>query len=606
MNRFGWSAGEATIQYNDTGKGRIMAPFCARSSEKSILAPSALVKLTFSNSQSVTKDLDYGDVHTPRLVGDDMEDDKLKDEDEDNPLEKASDSDFVRQALQDETAGLSSYEQAMQTVQDPRLKEILAAIHEDEKKHNMALEAWLKETDPAALEDHEGEETPDQEAAEDDEAAEGLEEKDGPGSKEDLIAEIEAVLAEHDDATEKDNEQDEDLDEEADGEEGEPDEDDENDEDAVDKCRLDKFMPIVKLDDEKHKAYCVVAEPGVFDLQGDRSSSEEIEKASDRFMKRLQKTCGPGVGVHHERPIHAYVIENVVTQQPGVKLGSEILRKGTWYQGHDLEEEPEIWKMIKSGEITGLSRQGEGVRSPVGKGLTEMRRISKSGRVVKTKLYELSDEDIDRIDWVHEGANGKRIAVLKFTGGKTMKSKPAGADKARAGEAQAVTKADIEDMLSRAVEKRIEPLKAENVSLKKALQTEKGIRLLAEQTEIAKADYSEIGKPAEIAKKLIAIDASNMPDDVKKGLKETLKQANAMKKEAGKLLYAEYGSSRAPPAPESALAKVNEMAQALVDKSDKPLDISIARTRVYKAHPELREAVRAEERAAREARAGVV
>jgi len=577
--------------------------------KKSIMSSSALDRLKYLDFSSLNKSLDYGDVHVPRLVGDDMKDDderKDHEEGEDDDIGKASDSDFVLQALKDETGGIEAYKQALEAATDPKLKEILQAIIEDETKHNAALESWLKEADPAALEGHEGEETPDQEAAEDDEAAEGVEEKDEPGSKEDLIAEIEAVLAEHDSGN-----SDEDLGK-GDDEESKPDEDDEEGdtekEDGVDKCNVHKFMPIVKIDNDQHKAYCIVAEPGVFDLQGDRTSAEEIEKAAHRFMERLQKTCSKGVGLNHEKPIDAYVIENVITQQPGIKLGKQILKAGTWYQGHKIEDE-KVWKMIKSGEITGLSRQGEGVRTPLGKGIIGTARISKSGMIHKAERYELSDEDIDRVDWVNKGANGAKIAILKFTKpkGSTMMNdhKPAGA-KARAGEAQVITKADIEDILSRAVEKRIEPLKAENVSLKKALQTEKGIRLLAEQTEIAKSDYSEIGKPADIAKKLIAIDASNMPDDVKKGLKETLRQANAMKREAGKLLYAEYGSSRAPPAPESALAKVNEMAQSLVDKSDKPLDISIARTRVYKAHPELREAVKAEERAAREARAGVV
>jgi hypothetical protein len=543
-------------------------------SKKSIMPSSALDRLKHLDFSSLNKSLDYGDVHVPRLVGDDMEDDderKDHEEGEDDDIGKASDSDFVLQALKDETEGMSSYDQALQTVQDPKLKEILEAIKEDETKHNAALEAWLKDNDPDALEGHEGEETLDQEAAEDDEAAEGEEgdlDKDEPGSKEDLIAEIEAVLAEHDGSG-----SDEDLGKEDDGEDdSEPDEDDDE---AVDKCRLDKFMPIVKLDDEKHKAYCVVAEPDVFDLQGDRSSEQEIEKASDRFMKRLQKTCGPGVGVHHERPIHAYVIENVVTQHPGVKLGPDILRKGTWYQGHDLEEEPEIWADIKSGEITGLSRQGEGVRSPVGKGLMEMRRISKSGRVVKTKLYDLSDEDIDRIDWVHKGANGKRIAIVKFTGGKTMKSKPAGADRAGAGEAQAISKAEIADMIAEGirvgVEKAVAPIINENKRLHK---TQKGLvdTLRAKDLElVAKSELGELGKPSEMSKILKSLEDSNLPADDQKQIITTLKQANAMKKEAGKLLYSPLGSSRpAPGTPADVFEAAVQERMDHIQKSDNP------------------------------------
>ena len=119
------------------------------------------------------------------------------------------------------------------------------------------------------------------------EEEEDLDKEDGTGS---LIDDIKAVLAEHE--AEK-----ADKPEEGEDKEGLPDflkaDEEEGKEEDPDKRNVIKFMPIVKIDSEQHKAYCIVAEPDVFDLQGDRSTAAEIEKASDRFMERLQKTCSP-------------------------------------------------------------------------------------------------------------------------------------------------------------------------------------------------------------------------------------------------------------------------------------------------------------------------
>lgn len=536
----------------------------------------------------VLKGLDISDVHVPRL-GDSMEeDDKKEGEDE---LEKASDSDYVRRALADESEGMTSYSQALEQITDPKLKEVLAAIIEDEKKHNMVLEAWLNENDSAP----EGEEPPVQEIPE------GEEKEDSEADdKQDLIDQIEAVLAEHDDSEpeekEDDGSEDSDLDKE-----------DDDEEEGVDKCHLDKFMPIVKIDSDQHKAYCVVAEPDVFDLQGDRSSAEEIEKASDRFMERLQKTCTRGVGYNHERPIEAHVIENVVTKQDGLKLGSEILHKGTWYQGHKIEDE-KIWKMIKSGEITGLSRQGRGTRTPIGKGISEMRSINKSGKVVKTELSDLSDEDIDRIDWVGKAANGRRIAIIKFTGGSKMRIKPAGAiEDAGAGKARVITKADVAKMVSEGVrvgiEKAIAPIVEEN---RKLMKSYKGLADLLRSRDlevIAKSELDELGKPQEMATILKSLEDSNLPDETRKHILSTLKQANAVKKEAGKLLYSPFGSSRPAPgsASEQFYALVDARAGEIRKSADAPKDQKVlkalALTAITRENPDLARAVIAEERA---------
>ena len=257
------------------------------------------------------------------------------------------------------------------------------------------------------------------------------------------------------------------------------------------------------------------------------------------------------MGYNHEKPIDAHVIENVVTKQDGVRLGKDVLKKGTWYQGHKIEDD-EIWKMIKSGEITGLSRQGHGTRTPIDKGGSEVRRIVKSGQVVNSNLFDLSDEELDRIDWVHKGANGKRISIIKFLNPKCdkegikMMTKPAGAARAGAGASVTVSKADI----LKIVQKAVEPIRRENAELRSILRRK-------DYVDIAKSDFAELGTPEEGAEILKSLES--LPSEARKPILMALKKANVMKAEAGRMLYHQTGSAR--PAPGSATAQF----EALVD-----------------------------------------
>jgi len=349
--------------------------------KKSIMPSSALDRLKHLDFSSLNKSLDYGDVHVPRLVGDDMEDnDERKDheEGEDDDIGKASDSDFVLQALKDETKGMSSYDQALQTVQDPKLKEILEAIKEDETKHNAALEAWLKDNDPDALEGHEGEEIPGEESedgdgdGDGDEAAEGLDEDvDEPGEegladddedtekddepsgdKSDLIDDIREILAQHEAGEAEKGEdgpgEDEDDLEKGDGEGGE-------DEEAEKRCSKSIHVPIIKGDQQI--VYGVVSEPDTIDLQGDRLSKAEIVKACHKFMMESQK-----IGKEHTEEARADIIESYIAPVD-FKCHGQIVKAGSWVMAVKVHD-PALWKAIKKGEITGFSIAGRGDRKP--------------------------------------------------------------------------------------------------------------------------------------------------------------------------------------------------------------------------------------------------
>ncbi len=294
----------------------------------------------------ILKSLDYGQVMSPRLQGDSTMDEDDKKEGE-GGLEKGSDSNFVLSALKDETEGMNAYGQALERVADPKLKEILRAIAEDEQKHNAALEQWLKENDPEALNQHEGEETADQETLGDDGAADaGASEDDTEkdGAAQELADDIQEVIEEHVGEAEK-------------GESTESDSENEADEVDTEKCNdpFKKYVHIIKGDQQI--VYGVVSEPDTVDLQGDRLSKAEIRKACHKFMVESQR-----IGKEHEGPAKADIIESYIAPVD-FKCNDQVVKVGSWVMAVKIHD-PQLWDAVKKGEITGFSIAGSGTRTP--------------------------------------------------------------------------------------------------------------------------------------------------------------------------------------------------------------------------------------------------
>jgi hypothetical protein len=118
-----------------------------------------------------------------------------------------------------------------------------------------------------------------------------------------------------------------------------------------------------------------------------------------------------------------------------------------------------------------------------------------------------------------------------------MKTKPAGA---RAGARASVSKADIMDI----VQKAVEPIRKENARLRETL-------LKKDYEEIAKSHLGALGTPQEGAEILKSLES--LPDEARTTILKGLKQANAAKREAMAVLGTQIGSSR--PAPGSATAQ---------------------------------------------------
>lgn len=167
---------------------------------------------------------------------------------------------------------------------------------------------------------------------------------------------------------------------------------------------------------------------------------------------------------------------------------------------------------------------------------------------------DLSNLELDEVSLVGKAATGRKFLIYKSMQkskeGIMMKTKPAGA-KTGAGVAQ-VTKADIQDMISKGIQEAVKPL-VETVQ-KQSTKMRK-----QELESIAKSYLGELGNPAETATILKSLEDSDMPQEAREGILKTLKQANAVKKEAMAVLGTQMGSSR--PAPGSATAQFEAIVQ---------------------------------------------
>ena len=178
-----------------------------------------------------------------------------------------------------------------------------------------------------------------------------------------------------------------------------------------------------------------------------------------------------------------------------------------------------------------------------------------------------------------------------------MKTKPAGATSTGAGEAL-VSKADIMDI----VQKAIAPLQEENALLRKTVEKQTAVLRKKDYVELAKSHLDELGTPEEGAEILKSLEA--LPAEARKLILKNLKQTNAMKKEAGQMLYKSVGSSR--PAPGSASAqfyslvdsRMNEIRKSGTAPKDKVVLKSLAMDAISQEYPDMARAVIAEERAA--------
>lgn len=119
-------------------------------------------------------------------------------------------------------------------------------------------------------------------------------------------------------------------------------------------CQLE--AEIIKADDDKRLVTSIVYEPNTKDSHGDFMTAEEIERAAHDFLVN-----GKGADIQHNyQKANIDIVESWVSKTDTIVGGQEI-KKGTWMATAKINDDV-VWKAVKSGEITGFSMGGTGVK----------------------------------------------------------------------------------------------------------------------------------------------------------------------------------------------------------------------------------------------------
>lgn len=110
---------------------------------------------------------------------------------------------------------------------------------------------------------------------------------------------------------------------------------------------------IIKTDDELMRAYGIVYAPDQEDAHGDTADAATIRKAQAEFMRegRLQNIDTE----HSFAPEMAFVAESWLVRKADTLFPNE--PEGAWAVGIQIGD-PDLWKQLKSGDLTGISLAG--------------------------------------------------------------------------------------------------------------------------------------------------------------------------------------------------------------------------------------------------------
>jgi hypothetical protein len=158
---------------------------------------------------------------------------------------------------------------------------------------------------------------------------------------------------------------------------------------------------------------------------------------------------------------------------------------------------------------------------------------------------------------------------------------------------------DIDKAVSIALAKALAPIQAENAELRKSLAIETSIRETQEYVEKAATYLPSLGKPSEVGPVILAIEKSNLSPTHKEAIQNLLIRAESMTKAAQPMLFKSMGYDGAAKVTDSAAEEINKLAQGLIQKSEKPLDLAAARSLIRKQYPDLANREREEARTVR-------
>jgi hypothetical protein len=108
----------------------------------------------------------------------------------------------------------------------------------------------------------------------------------------------------------------------------------------------------------KRLVYGVVLEPESVDLQRDRVSADEIEKAAHEYLRSFRV-----VGEQHETFADAEVVESFIAPVDYTTDGGVQILKGSWVMVAKIHSD-DLWADIEKGAYTGFSIGGQAERHP--------------------------------------------------------------------------------------------------------------------------------------------------------------------------------------------------------------------------------------------------
>ncbi len=124
---------------------------------------------------------------------------------------------------------------------------------------------------------------------------------------------------------------------------------------------------VQKANRHKQLVYGVVLEPDVLDSQNDYMLSTQVERAAHNYMKKslrgkanVSKLQHRTMGFFKNKP-SVVPVESYIAPMDFSYDGQEIVKKGTWVMVLHVED-PNVWDDVLSGNYTGLSIGGTGIR----------------------------------------------------------------------------------------------------------------------------------------------------------------------------------------------------------------------------------------------------
>ena len=114
------------------------------------------------------------------------------------------------------------------------------------------------------------------------------------------------------------------------------------------------IVSVKKVDEEQQLVYGEVYAPGFPDSQGDFMTAETIQKMAHEFMR---KGLVDKIDLHHSQvESGCYVVESFIA-----RADDPVFIPGAWVLGVKVPD-PDVWALVKSGELNGFSFDGEGFR----------------------------------------------------------------------------------------------------------------------------------------------------------------------------------------------------------------------------------------------------